>query len=543
MAKDVWKKLCKHYEGQGKQTIAQLIGKLFRNTLMDESPMETQLNTMCQKAYILSSLGQPLNNTLVAVAMVISLPVSYATLRTILMSSSDKLTTKTIIVQVLVEERQRQANNSQSALITKGPAQKNKLQRKDKKKSREKCTYFQIPGHAEKDCRKKKAAEEAAKSGKQNEKDKEKAKEKPDLSVKVAHATSSDDTTLQLFVAHEHLTSAAQYDWIVDSGASANMTWQCEIFIRYRTLTPPKQVIIGDRCTINVIGVGRVEINVHTGENGHMHTILQEVYHIPDLSTNLLSVPRLTKQGLEVTFDDSTCKILANGKVVAVAHKRNSLYILQILPSERAQAYILQGPSPSLDPDTPMTVLTSRSLTLSTSLETWHWCLGHINFDSISKLIQKDMVNGIKVKGLSTHNKTVCQPCLEGKQHHNPIPTKSDIINPRVLHHTYSDVCGPMDTISCLGFRYFVTFIDAYSHNLVVKLVKTKDKTFGLTKSYFERAKTKTGERPNYFVVMVEGNMDQSNLHPILSQKGSIMRKQMRTHHKRMALQNKWIGQ
>jgi hypothetical protein len=46
MAKDVWKKLCEHYEGQGKQTIAQLIGKLFRNTLMDESPMETQLNTM-----------------------------------------------------------------------------------------------------------------------------------------------------------------------------------------------------------------------------------------------------------------------------------------------------------------------------------------------------------------------------------------------------------------------------------------------------------------------------------------------------------------
>jgi hypothetical protein len=159
----------------------------------------------------------------------------------------------------------------------------------------------------------------------------------------------------------------------------------------------------------------------------------------------------------------------------------------------------LEGPSPSLDPDTPMTVLTSRSLTSSASLETWHQRLGHINFDSVSKLIQKDMVNGIKVKGPSTHNKTVCQPSLEGKQHHDPIPTKSDIVNPRVLHRTYSDVCSPTDTTSRLGFWYFVTFIDAYSHNLVVKLVKTKDETFGLTKSYFERAETKTGERPNYF--------------------------------------------
>jgi hypothetical protein len=106
MAKDAWKKLCERYEGKGKQTIAQLIGELFRSTLTDESPMETQLNAMQQKAHILTSLGQPLDDTLVAVAMVISLPPSYAILRTILMSTSDKLTTEAVITQVLVEEKQ-----------------------------------------------------------------------------------------------------------------------------------------------------------------------------------------------------------------------------------------------------------------------------------------------------------------------------------------------------------------------------------------------------------------------------------------------------
>ncbi|KAG1825381.1 hypothetical protein EV424DRAFT_1295530, partial [Suillus variegatus] len=59
---------------------------------------------------------------------------------------------------------------------------------------------------------------------------------------------------------------------------------------------------------------------------------------------------------------------------------------------------------------------------LSATLDTWHRRLGHINFDSISKLISKDMVNGINIKGSSTHNKAVCQPCLEGKQRCNPIP-------------------------------------------------------------------------------------------------------------------------
>ncbi|KIK18569.1 hypothetical protein PISMIDRAFT_14278, partial [Pisolithus microcarpus 441] len=79
-----WKKLGDRYEGKGKQSIAYIIGDLFRGTLADDQPMETQLNAMHQKAHILASLGQPLNNSLIAIAMVISLPQSYSTLRTIL---------------------------------------------------------------------------------------------------------------------------------------------------------------------------------------------------------------------------------------------------------------------------------------------------------------------------------------------------------------------------------------------------------------------------------------------------------------------------
>lgn len=67
-------------QGKGKQTIAYLIGELFRRTLSDETLMETQLNAMRQKAYILKSLGQPLDDTLIAVVMVISLPTSYSIL-------------------------------------------------------------------------------------------------------------------------------------------------------------------------------------------------------------------------------------------------------------------------------------------------------------------------------------------------------------------------------------------------------------------------------------------------------------------------------
>ena len=79
-SKEVWSKLCERYEGKGKQTQAYLIGELFRSTFSDELPLEPQLNAMHHKAHVLSSLGLKLEDTLIAIAMVISLPESYSTL-------------------------------------------------------------------------------------------------------------------------------------------------------------------------------------------------------------------------------------------------------------------------------------------------------------------------------------------------------------------------------------------------------------------------------------------------------------------------------
>src|ERR1700704_5210928 len=98
-----------------------------------------------------------------------------------------------------------------------------------------------------------------------------------------------------------------------------------------------------------------------------------------------------------------------------------------------------------------------------------------------------------------THENVICGACLKGKQSRKPIPNESDIENPRVLHRTYSDICGPMETTSRNGYRYFITFIDACSHHLVVKLLKTKDEALKLTKMYFERAEAETGECANIF--------------------------------------------
>ena len=164
---EVWRKLSERYEGHGKQSIAYLISELFRNTLLDDTSMETQLNSMRQKANILKTIGQPLNDSLVAIAMVISLPTSYSTLRTILMAADDQLTMDIIINQVLIKEKSKKSPG-QTALSAKATSQsKEKGKGKNKKKSQRKkgtCSYCSKSGHTEDVCYKKKR-DEAAKDG------------------------------------------------------------------------------------------------------------------------------------------------------------------------------------------------------------------------------------------------------------------------------------------------------------------------------------------------------------------------------------------
>ena len=71
---------------------------------------------MRHKAHILTLLGLKLEDALVAIAIVLSLPESYSTLRTILMSTEDKLL---LISQILIEEKS-QKNPAQTALVAQG---------------------------------------------------------------------------------------------------------------------------------------------------------------------------------------------------------------------------------------------------------------------------------------------------------------------------------------------------------------------------------------------------------------------------------------
>ena len=296
---------------------------------------------MRQKAIVLALLGQTLDNSLIAIAMVISLPPSYSTLRTILMFTSDKIMIEGMISQILVEEKSRRTSEIQSALVTKAPApEKSKNTSKTEKRKPGNCNYCKKAGHWEKECWKKKADK-----AKTENKDEEKSnKLKTELSAKVAAIVSEEDElALRLFVACKQKWKTNSVKWIVNSGASASMSCHQSWLRTFRTLDPMQRVMIGDGCMIKATGIGSIELEVEVGGGKVHRIILQEVYYVPDLDSNLLSVPQLMNKGFEVTFSQSLCTITHDGDIEALAKRRlgQPLYILEGRTWTRETAYIV----------------------------------------------------------------------------------------------------------------------------------------------------------------------------------------------------------
>ena len=53
-----------------------------------------------------------------------------------------------------------------------------------------------------------------------------------------------------------------------------------------------------------------------------------------------------------------------------------------------------------------------------------------------------------------------------------------------ILDIVHSDVCGPMSTTSLRGYVYYVSFIDDYSRNTWIYLLKGNDELFGKFKEF-----------------------------------------------------------
>ncbi|GJX87170.1 zinc finger, CCHC-type containing protein [Tanacetum coccineum] len=219
--------------------------------------------------------------------------------------------------------------------------------------------------------------------------------------------------------------------WHLDNGASNHMTGVREHFKELDEKVSGK-VRFGDGSYIEIKGKGSILIEC----DDEKQRIISHVYYIPDLKSNLLSLGQFTEIGCKVVMEDDELRLydMDNKIFMKVTRQRNRLY----------KANLRIG--------TPVCLLAN----LKEDTWLWHARLGHLNFESLKSMAQRDLVHGIPA---IKHTTQVCDVCLIGKHSRAPFPKKAKARSTSPLDLVYGDLCGP---ITPSGKKYIFLLVDDY---------------------------------------------------------------------------------
>ncbi|KAH9639407.1 hypothetical protein HF086_002096 [Spodoptera exigua] len=203
-------------------------------------------------------------------------------------------------------------------------------------------------------------------------------------------------------------------EWYVDSGASAHMTAN-ESWIKDMNATPClTEIVVADESKVPVVCSGDVDIVSDLNFN----ITVKDVLCVPSLTTNLLSVSELIKNGNSVSFDEKHCYIRNKSNIlVATADLSDGVYKLRL----HTRSCMLAAPK--------------------VSGKIWHRRLAHINSQDMNKM--RNMVDGLSYKNNNDITKSQCTTCCERKQERLPFSHVGDR-STETLQRIHTDLCGPM---------------------------------------------------------------------------------------------------
>jgi hypothetical protein len=113
------------------------------------------------------------------------------------------------------------------------------------------------------------------------------------------------------------LTGTLEDDmWIIDSGASRNMTRDQTIIYNLNEKKTSYKVELGDKNTYPVEGIGQASVKLRKGNNAHLINVL----YVPGLEKNRVSISFLEDKGNIIAFVDG--KVLSWSRESTIENAR-----------------------------------------------------------------------------------------------------------------------------------------------------------------------------------------------------------------------------
>lgn len=258
-------------------------------------------------------------------------------------------------------------------------------------------------------------------------------------------------------------------DWIVDSGCSNHMTGDESKLSSITKYIGDRVIVTADNTHLSISHVGKTQL---PQKYGHEEIQLENVYHVPGMKKNLLSVPQLTTSGNYVLFGPDDVKVYKELKVIGTPFiegpKMKAIYVMSA-----EEAYVDKARK-------------------SDTGDLWHARLGHVNYSKLKIMMQKSMLKGLPQ--IEIRHDTVCAGCQYGKAHQLPYK-ESKFRAKEPLELVHSDVLGKIKQPSTRGYQYLLTFIDDFSRYVWVYFLKHKDEVFEKFREFKDTVERELGRK------------------------------------------------
>ncbi|KAL9256690.1 Retrovirus-related Pol polyprotein from transposon TNT 1-94-like protein [Drosera capensis] len=229
-------------------------------------------------------------------------------------------------------------------------------------------------------------------------------------------------------------------------------------------------IVTADNSTYPIANEGAVNISVADD----LSIKLEDVYHVPGLTKNLVSVPQITDSGKYVLFGSNDVKVLDNvrvvsGDVLLTGEKKGSMFVMSA-----GEAYV-------------------KKTSQTDNAAIWHARLGHVGYQMLQQISTKRLVDGMPVLK-NVRKDVICQECQFGKSHRLPYKSSSTR-RTSMLELVHIDLMGPTRTLSYSGHCYIMVLVDDYSRLTWVRFLKEKKEALSKFVEFKEAVEKEFGKK------------------------------------------------
>lgn len=284
----------------------------------------------------------------------------------------------------------------------------------------------------------------------------------------------SDEEVVNLTTAYSLMVkhpSTHPSDMYMDSGTNRDILNDQSRFTNLHPIRPVTIRSANGADDLVATRAGSVELPTYDEDDTLCHTVIHDALFCPDVAVNLISVTRLCDNGFTMSGDAHCMSFVhADGRKVFATRKANSMDLWSARVST-VTPVSLSSPAAS-----------NIIKTFNATADLMHQRFGHLHSAALRRFCSNHKLS------------KTCTSCILAKSHLKPFPSTLPHSS-RVLFRVHSDVVGPLQSLTCSGKKYFVTFIDEASRFNRIFLISKKSEVFDCFRTYLASAERYTRQK------------------------------------------------